>query len=260
MFYSDGVNLMDSKILAAALFLPLFPLSILFNVLFEGLRKPLPRIVVLMAWPQIGAWLLQGANSAPPDWAVHLALATSLLYGFRALVLRELTHWISFLAISSWSLLWLIVGFFDNTEALHLLALGVSLPLAILTLLGGQLEKKFGASYAGLYNGLGHAMPRFSGVFVFTILAILATPVFPGFTTMTAAFLEVTKASLAGSIMLCLIWLTWGWAGSRLIQGFIIGKEHHEEIEDISSGLTWLYALILTGLAAFGIFTLGQLS
>ena len=251
---------MDSKILAAALFLPLFPLSMLFNFLFEGLRKPLPRIIVLVAWPQIGLWLLQEANSTPPAWVVYLALATSLLYGFRALVLRELTHWVSFLAISSWTILWLLAGSIDQAQTLQLLALGLSLPLILLTLLGSQLEKQFGASYAGLYNGLGHAMPRFSGVFVFTILAIVATPVFPGFTAMTAAFLEATYDSLISSILLCLIWLTWGWAGARLIQGFVIGKEHHEEINDISRGTAWLYALILTALAAFGIHTLTLLS
>ena len=251
---------MDSRILAAALFLPLFPLSMLFNILFEGLGKPVPRILVLIAWPQIGIWLLQGASSSPPAWVGHMALATSLIYGFRALVLRELTHWISFLAISTWALLWLVAGFIESSETLQFLALGLSLPLAILTLLGSQLEKQFGASYAGLYNGLGHTMPRFSGVFVFTILAIIATPVFPGFTAMTAAFIETTSNGLAGSIMICLIWLTWGWGGSRLIQGFIIGKDDHGEVQDISSGLTWLYVLLLTSLAAFGIYTLGQLS
>jgi hypothetical protein len=251
---------MDSKILAAALFLPLFPLSMLFSFLFEGLRKSLPRIIVLMAWPQIGLWLLQETNSCPPAWVIHLALATSLFYGFRALVLRELTHWVSFLAISSWTILWLVAGSIDQAQTLQLLALGLSLPLVLLTLLGSQLEKQFGASYAGLYNGLGHAMPRFSGVFVFTILAIVATPVFPGFTAMTAAFFEATHGSLISSILLCLIWLTWGWAGARLIQGFIIGKEDHEEIEDISRGTAWLYALILTALAAFGIHTLTLLS
>jgi len=251
---------MDPRILAAALFLPLFPLSMLFNVLFEGLRRPVPRVLVLIIWPQIGLWLLLGANERPPGWVIHLALATSLLYGFRALVLRELTHWISFLAISSWAVLWLAAGYTNNLDTLRILALGFSLPLGILTLLGGLLKKQFGASYAGLYNGLGHAMPRFSGILVFTILAVVATPVFPGFSTMTKAFLESTKGGMGGSVMLCLIWLTWGWAGARLIQGFVIGQENLEESEDLSFGLTWLYALLLVGLAVFGIYTLGQLS
>lgn len=251
---------MDLRILAAALFLPLFPFSMLFNVLFEGVRKPFLRVALLIAWPEIGLWLLLGAEDRPPGWVIQLALATSLLYGFRALVLRELVHWISFLAISSWAVLWLAAGFTSDLDILRILALGFSLPLAILTLLADHLKKLFGASYAGLYNGLGHTMPRFSGILVFTILAVVATPVFPGFSAMTKAFLESTKGGLSGGVMLCLIWLTWGWAGARLIQGFVIGKENPGESQDLSLGLTWLYALLLTGLAVFGIYTLGQLS
>ena len=259
MFYSDGVKLMDPRIIAAALFLPLFPFSILFNCLFEVLRNSLLRGLILLIWPQLGVLLLQEVDSTIPSWLVSLGLATSLLYGFRALVLRELTHWISFLAVSTWSLLWLVGGFVEGVE-LHLLALGISIPLGVLTLLGSCLEKRFGASYAGLYNGLGYTMPRFSGVFVFTVLAVIATPIFPGFTAVAVCFIEITKSSLLGSITLCLIWLTWCWSGARLIQGFVIGREGQKGIEDISSGLTWAYVVVLVSLVAFGIYTLGILS
>ena len=173
--------------------------------------------------------------------------------------MRELTHWISFFAISTWAIIWLALGYIDDVSALRLLGLGFSVPLAILTLLGDQLKKQFGASYAGLYNGLGHAMPRFSGLLVFTVLAVIATPVFPGFTGMTAAFLQTTQSGFLGSIILCLIWLLWGWAGARLIQGFVIGKDHHEKVEDLSPALAWLYSGVLIGLAAFGIYLMGQL-
>lgn len=251
---------MDPKILAATLFLPLFPLSMLFNLLFEGVRHAVPRIILLLAWPQLGLWLIQRASDPVPGWVISLALATSLFYGFRALVLRELVHWIGFLAVSSWAILWVLSGGTYDDSTLALLGFGSSIPLVLLTLLGGQLEKRFGASYAGLENGLGQVMPRFSGLLVFTILAVVATPVFPTFALMTGAFLQTTLDSFRGSILLCLIWMTWAWAGARLIQGFVVGKRDHEEIEDISSSLAWVHALLLAGLAVFGIVMLDRLS
>ncbi len=139
-----------------------------------------------------------------PEWVAYLALATSLLYGFRALVLRELTLWVSFLAISTWALLWVAMGFTGNYATLSLLVFGFSIPLGILALPGGHLEKLFGSSYAGLYNGLGQSMPKFSGLLVSTILAIMATPVFPGFTTMAMAFMETMNASVWSTALLCL--------------------------------------------------------
>jgi hypothetical protein len=251
---------METQILIAALFLPLFPLSMVFNIVFDKLRGPVPRLILLGVWPQIGLWLMKGSFEIIPNWVVDLALFTSLLYGFRALVLRELVHWVSFLATSIWAVLWISMGFTNDMTTLSLLALGSSLPLGILTLLGDHLKKQFGASYAGLYNGLGHSMPRLSGLLVITMLAVVATPVFPGFTTMMTAILAATTSSLWGSITLCLIWLMWGWAGARLVQGFVIGKESGEELRDISSGLAWVYAFLLTGLGVFGINLISRLS
>lgn len=244
---------MDPKLLAAALFLPLFPLSMLFSILFDGLRHVVLRSVVLIAWPQIGVWLIHGASDPAPSWMLMMALVTSLLYGFRALVLRELVHWISFLAVSSWTLLWIVSDELHQYHSLAFLALGCSLPLVILTVLGVHLEKRFGASYAGLYNGLGHTMPRFSGVLVFTVLAVVATPVFPGFVVMMVAFLETTHVTLIGTIILCLIWMVWAWAGARLIQGFVIGKSETEEVEDLPASLVWIYVALLVGLAVYGL-------
>jgi hypothetical protein len=251
---------MDPKLAAAALFLPLFPLTILFNILFEGVRHFAARIIVLLAWPQIGVWLIQQAEGPVPGWMAGLALATSLLYGFRAVVLRELIHWISFLAVSSWTLFWVAAGAFEGENTLALLAFGSSIPLVILVILGRHLEKQFGASYAGLYNGLGNTMPRFSGLLVFAILAVVATPVFPGFVTMTAAFLVTSSIGFWGTLNLCLICLTWAWAAARLIQGFVVGTSEHEETEDLSLATTWIHAAVLTGLAVFGILMMSQLS
>lgn len=252
--------MVDTKLLIAALFLPLFPLSLLFNTVFDALRSTRLRFILLVAWPQAGVWLLHTATGTVPGWMLGLALFTALLYGFRALVLRELGQWVSFLATSSWAVLWLAAGFTDQWLMLSLFALGFSVPLILLLVLGAELESRFGAAYTGLYNGLGYSMPRLSGILVMTVLAVVATPVFPGFATMLAAFIQVTEYSLLAGVILALVWLCWGWAAVRLTQGFVIGDSSHSGVQDISSGLAWLYAVILVGLALCGINMTGGLS
>ena len=89
----------------AALFLPLFPISMVFNQGFARLRDPWLRAFMLLIWPQIGVWIIGQAEGPIPDWFVVWALLTSGLYAFRALALREVGLWIGFLATSAWALL-----------------------------------------------------------------------------------------------------------------------------------------------------------
>src|SRR3569832_2923969 len=90
--------------LLSALFLFLFPLSLGFIALFARLRHPLLRTAKLLTWPQIGVVALSLVPSPLPEWVLALAVTTSILYGVRALALRELGLWTSFLATSSWAL------------------------------------------------------------------------------------------------------------------------------------------------------------
>lgn len=251
---------MNFLLIVSTLFLPLFPLSMLFTSLFEKLSNTWARIGLLVVWPQIGLLCICNSDLAAPDCAVYLGLGTSLLYGFRALVLRDLSHWVSFIAVSSWALLWGASCVSDDYATLALAALGSSIPMGLLLVLGDRLIKQFGAAYTGLYNGLGHAMPRLSGLLVFSILAVIATPVFPGFVLIMAAFLHTVEISFAATISLCLIWMSWAWAGARLIQGFVIGEGPSEKVEDIPSSVSWGYTALLSSLVIFGILMIGQLS
>ncbi len=86
------------------LFLPLFPLSMGFNVLFSRVRNATLRVVLLLVWPQLGLSLVHAVNRPIPHWCVFLALFTSALYAFRAIGLREVGQWIGYLATSAWAL------------------------------------------------------------------------------------------------------------------------------------------------------------
>ncbi len=246
-------------LLLVGLFLPLFPLSMVFNEVFQRIRVASLRVVLLLIWPQIGVVIAHTAGVEIPSWLIFWALATAALYGFRALALREVGLWTSFIATSAWTILWLTVDSRADLAQLAVYALALSAPLALLALLSGELEKRFGAAYTGLYGGLALSLPRLSGVLVVVILAIVATPLFPGFVVMMAAIIESSSQSFIAAVTVAMIWLLWSWAGARLLQGIIVGPAQEEATADISVNSTWVYAAVLILLVVSGIYSIGSL-
>jgi hypothetical protein len=240
-------------------FLPLFPFSILFNALFGRLPDLRLRGLLLLIWPQIGLGLLlfTPANvNLPLAWVTLWAMLTAALYAFRLLALREMNRWISLLATSSWALLWIPALNGEETLTLHLSAFWFSAPLVLLALLATALQQRFGAAYTGLYTGLATYLPRFSGILVFTVLAVTATPLFPAFFVMLGILLQSEPMIALG---LVIVWLLWSWAGARLLQSLLVGQPNNpsDEITDFSAPLTWRYTVLLTGLAISGMYLTG---
>ena len=248
-------------IIIAGIFLPLFPLSMVFNTLFDRARNTKLRILILLVWPQIGLLIAHSAGVDIPTWVLVWAGLTALLYGFRALVLREVSMWVSFIATSSWAVLWAVMDGNATSGEMIYFALGFSIPLAILVLLASELEKRFGAAYTGLYNGIAETLPRLSGVLSMVVLAIIATPLFPAFSGMLAGIVNAASASFFAASLLSLVWLIWGWAGARLLQGLLIGEPKESVVaEDLGCGRAWGYGLLLTGLVIVGINMIGGLA
>lgn len=246
--------------LLAALFLPLFPLSMVFNRLFASCRNPALRTLLLLAWPQAGVVLLAQFDHAPPVWLLGCAVATSLLYALRALALRDVGAWISFLATSAWALLWLSYLEAPDWERLQMQALSFSAPLAMLAVLSGSLERRFGAAYTGLYGGLAQTLPRLAGVLVVVVLAVVATPLFPGFFVMLETVVLSTPPAPFIALGTVLVWLLWSWAGARLLHGLVVGPAGEADVLDLSLGAVWGYTVALGILIMGGLYGLGSLS
>lgn len=248
----------DITLLLAALFLPLFPLSMVFNALFDRLQHVVLRCVMLIAWPQLGLTIIHASDTAIPSWLLSWALVTTILYAFRMLALRSVSQWNSFLATSMWAMLWLST--IDSTQEMqHLYAAGLSAPLVLLAVLSAGLEKRFGAAYTGLYGGLALSIPRFSGVLVFVVLAAIATPLFPGFIITLKTILSVNSNMPTASFILLISWLLWSWAGIRLLQGLIVGTADKGRAVDISLVTSWGYGIILIALVVSSLYLSGGL-
>jgi NADH:ubiquinone oxidoreductase subunit 4 (subunit M) len=238
----------------AALFLPLFPASVVLNGALARLRGPLARGVLLLAWPHAGVALLQLAPQAVPQALVPWALATSGLYALRLLAVRDMGQWAGFLATSAFALTWALAAAGADAVALHEFAFWFSLPAALMALLVRPLTRRFGAAYAGLQGGLAGSLPRLSAVLVLTALAAVATPPFPGF----FALLQLLRAlDWSGAVAVLAVWLVWGWAAIRLLQGFVFGTGRAVAAGDIGHVPTLAWTGVLAGFLIAGLILTG---
>ena len=244
-------------ILLAGIFLPLFPMSMVFNAILDRITHSWLRLLLLSAWPLIGLFIVLDCNLVLPDWLLALALSTSALYALRLLTLREVNQWSGFLATSMWSLLWLPMMQQTSPELLYGYAISMSAPLVLLALLSAGLEQRFGAAYMDLYGGLARTIPRFAGVLVTVVAAAIATPLFPTFFIMLEMVVKIISATPLAATVLLLIWLFWSWAGARLIQGLIVGRASTDKITDMQVTTTGLYSMVLLALVVGGIYLSG---
>ena len=199
-----------------AIFLPIFPLSALFVLLFSRINDARARAILVLIWPQIGLIL---ASFAVPSRALRIwALLTALLYAWRALSVQELDRWIAFIAVSAWSLLWIGWGPLDDLTSLRVLALGFSVSLLAPMLVSTLLQHRVGVAYAGLNHGLPEIAPRLAGFLVVSIFAAVATPPFPSFFALLGV---LQHADLGMAVGICAVWLLWSWTALRLLEGFI---------------------------------------
>lgn len=240
--------------LLAGLFLPLFPLSLVFNAVLRRAPYLWLRMVLLLVWPQLGLMVVFAVGASLPAWLVPWALATSGLYALRALTLRDVGLWSGFLATSLWALLWLVVSGDGRTLAAPLHALGLSLPLVLLALLAAGLERRFGAARAGLPGGLAQSLPRYAGALVVVVLAVIATPFSPAFFIMLALVLTAAPVAPLTALAVAGIWLLWTWSGARLLAGLVVGPAAERGVADLSRSAAWACAGVLAGLAGAGIY------
>jgi len=245
--------------LLAAVFLPLFPASMLFNRLFAGIGNAWLRMLLLLVWPQLGLLVLAALAGRPPAWVVYWAVLTACLYAFRSLAVRELGLWTAHMATSAWSLLWVAAMFVHDHTVLALQAVGFSAPFILLAWLVAHLESVFGAAYAGTYGGLAQTVPRLSLLLVLNLLAAAGTPLFPGFFILLAIITQSLSGMPAGALLILVVWLLWAWAAARMTRGMVIGPACAEARPDLHIAAVVPAGFLLTILAVAGATSLGYL-
>ncbi len=237
-----------------ALFLPLFPLSVIQNLILTRLRAPIARCVLLLVWPQIGVMLLEVSQPETSSMLVAWALLSAALYALRMLTVRDLGLWTGFLASSALALTWLPFAQGMAMGELRLFAFWLSVPPALLMLLIGTLTRRLGAAYAGLHEGIAEYLPRLSGVLTVLLLSAIATPPFPGFFVLLNLLHALNVMSALGVLT---IWLLWGWAATRVLQGFLAGPGRHVQTVDLGRAGVFAWVVALGGFAIAGLYVVG---
>lgn len=243
----------------AALFLPLFPLSMVFNGIYQRISMPLLRFTLIIAWPFPGVWILQNTNTQLPEWLIYWALATSLLYAFRAVAVKEMAMWSGFLGTSAWALSWIIfiAGYDANELVFHVLSF--ALPLAVMSLLVGEIVHRYHSAYVGIVSGVAVAQPGLSGLIIMAMMATIASPLFPGFFSMLKIITSQVIAYPLVAVGMLLIWLIWSWSGIRLLQELLVGPALPVKYRDISRARSITYGVFMLLLLLSGLYLSGVL-
>lgn len=243
------------SLILAGIFLPLFPLGMIFNALFQRVRNAWLRAALLLVWPLPGVWILHTMPSGISNGMLIWALFSALLYGFRAVVVREFGVWTGFLATSSWSLGWVAMAVAGKPDNVLLQMLAFSLPLALLAMLVAELERRYESAYAGVVSGVAQAQPRLAAVLVLAVLAAIGSPLFPAFFSMLSNVTHAVSPLPAAAAGLTAVWLLWSWSGARLLQEMLVGPAAVIRHKDISRRMTGVYVLSFILLVIAGLYT-----
>lgn len=249
---------MEITWLAAALFLPLFPFTMLFSTALQRLNNGWLRALLILVWPLPGVWLLQNNAVAIPDWVLYWVLFSALLYSFRAIVIKDFSIWNGFLANSAWALCWITLLTDASAQLLLQHVLAFSLPLALLILLIAEIERRYESAYAGIVNGIASAQPRLAGLLVITVLAAIGSPVFPAFFVMLSIMVHTSVPMPVAALVIGFIWLLWSWSSMRLLQDLLVGPANAAN-NDIRRTGAAIYSLVLLALIVAGIMGSGRL-
>lgn len=241
-------------LIVATLFLPLFPLSIVFNALLGRLRYPLARSAFLLLWPQIGVAAVHLSGNAAPHAFLPWAIASAGLYALRLLTVSDLATYAGFLACSSLALTWSLVTSGAMLADVGLFVFWFSLPTALLAGFTGPLTRRFGAAYARLCPGLGQSMPRLSVALALAVLSAIATAPSPAF---FALWVLLRGLDAAGVAAVLAVWLIWGWGAARLLQGFVFGTPREVGVPDIGRGTASALWIALAVFTVSGIYLAG---
>ncbi|MHB1950911.1 MAG: hypothetical protein ACYCQK_05490 [Acidiferrobacteraceae bacterium] len=241
-------------LIAAALFLPLFPLSVVFNAVLRRLRHPLARVALILLWPQIGVAMLHLGGISAPQAFLPWALGSAGLYALRLLTVSDLGTYAGFLASSSLALTWSLASGGATLADIGLFVFWFSLPAALLAGFTGPLTRRFGAAYARLCPGLGQSMPRLSVVFSLVVMSAIATPPSPAFFALWTLLRGLDAAGVATVLG---VWLIWGWGAARLLQGFVFGAPREGGVSDIGRGAASALWVVLVAFTISGIYLAG---
>lgn len=231
--------------LAVLFLLPIFPFSMATNFILSKF-KGLMLLFVLTCMFLTGSLLLSTYENKTVVVVISVvALFSTMFYALRLLSVSHAYNYLIFYysAISGFAWLWKSV---DGNMLVYFIAF--VLPIIGFGVLIAFLDKQFKTTYFKAFKGLGDVMPKFSLLFVISVVALIFTPYFPGFRIFIQ---EVVKFDIYYLFAIIISWLLISWSGIMLIEKLIYGvpqrKLRYKDLSLLQSSFLICLYLISVG-------------
>ena len=230
--------------LLALFLLPVFPFSMLTNKFLSILKPKLFSAFIMIFY--ISGNTLFFFMDIDSEIVKFLALFTLFFYSFRLLGVRDLKFFVLYLypVIASLSWLWYLAGG-DVMESI-----GIKTPILLLFLyLYGFLSNKFGIVHQKSIRGLGNVMPRWSVLFILSLLGVTSSMLFLGY-----EFLEIELAKLPVfyGITLLLSWILINWGSIKVVEWLIYGEKREDMVYFDLSNFQMIFSILLVLISMAG--------
>ncbi len=240
---------MDKLIILVLFLLPIFPLSMVVNKFLNTLSSKQFSYSILVFFI-VGNLLLININLSS-DLLQFLAVFTIFFYSFRLLGVNNLKTFIMYIypIISSTSLLWYLAG----GNIIEFMFIKVPILASFLALFY-FLSNQFSVIHRKSLTGLGNVMPRFSILFIISLMGISSSLLFLGYEILE---IELSKLQIVYGIILMISWIFINWSSIRLIEWLIYGISNKNKIyNDLNySQMITLIILLFTTVGFFIFYT-----
>jgi len=204
---------MDILFFLVLFLLPVFPFSLLTNKFLLQTDKRFFTVFIIIFFILGNLMLIY--IKIDSKIVQFLAIFTLLFYSFRLLGVNNLKIFILYIytIISSISLLWYLIG----GNMIEFMLIKMPLLISFLTLFY-FLNSQFSIIHKKSLRGLATVMPRFSILFILSLLGIDSSLLFLGY-----EFLEIefAKLPIIYGFILIVSWVLINWASIKLIEWLI---------------------------------------
>ncbi len=228
---------MSFLVFVALFLLPIFPFSLIVNRLLDGLNAKLFSLSIFLFFV-FGNVILFYIN-LDSKIIEYFALFTIFFYSFRLLGVMDLKKFVLYMypIVSSFSWLWYLMGG-DILESLVIKG-----PVFMLFLyLYGFLAQRFTIVHQKSLRGLGGSMPRWSVLFILSLLGIISSMLFLGYKFLEIEFLRLSL--FYGLILIC-SWVLINWGSIKVIEWLIYGAKRDDVHCDDLSNLELSLSIVL---------------
>ena len=236
---------MNYLVLLIIFLLPIFPFSLATNKILNKLMTKYFSIAVLLMFIVGNLLLLKiDINSKILEF---LSIFTVFFYSFRLLGTNNLKTFAIYLytIIGSLSLLWFLMG----GDILEYMIIKIPILASFLALFC-FLQSQFPIIHQKSLSGLGNVMPRFSILFILSLMGVSSSLLFLGYEMLE---IELSGLPVIYGLVLIISWVFINWGSIKVIEWLIYGVENkNRTYKDLN--ITQMSILVLLALASAGTF------